>query len=346
MNKKRHSTIWIYFTSIVFATIVAVFIFISTICFLLFSLNIIQIEPHGRRIPLFLFFVGSVLLGCIIALYVGKVIIQPIQKIGKAFHELSEGNFSIRVSENEQIAEIREIAEQFNAMTHDLSHIETLRTDFVANVSHEFKTPISSIEGYATLLQNRSLSAEKHDHYVEKILDNSRRLTNLTSNMLLLSKLENQEMVLDNKSFRLDEQIRKTILLLEDKWSEKNIQFDMELPLQMYYGSEQLLERVWSNIIDNAIKFSAFDGMIRIGMEATQCEISVTVTDHGEGMPEDVIKYIFEKFYQGDSSRKAKGNGLGLALVKRIVDICKGKIEVESKLGQGSSFTVTLPLTK
>lgn len=344
MNNRKRSTIWLHFVGIVFGTILLVFFSITLIWFLLFELDIIESSPQGRKAPLLLFLFGSVLLGGIISLYVGRVIIRPVQNIGKAFQELSGGNFSVKVSENEKIAEIREIARQFNAMTYDLSHIETLRTDFVVNVSHEIKTPISSIEGYATLLQNPNLSEEKRAYYVKKILDNSCRLSSLTSNMLLLSKLENQELVLKNKSFRLDEQIRKTILLLEDKWSEKSIQFDMELPIKMYYGSEQLLGQVWSNIIGNAIKHSEKNGIIEIRIEDEQSAISVEIADHGEGMTPDVMKHVFEKFYQGDASRKTEGNGLGLPLAKRIIDICGGEICVQSEVGKGSVFTVRLPI--
>lgn len=310
---------------------------------LLFEFKIVHAAPHGGKLPLLLFFIGSFFVGGAVAVYVGKVIISPIQRIGKAFHELSEGNFAVKVSENERIAEIREIARQFNAMTYELSHTETLRTDFVANVSHEFKTPISAISGYATLLQGTNISAEKHDYYVEKIIENSRRLSNLTSNMLLLSKLENQEMIFDNKNFRLDEQIRKTILLLEDKWSEKELYFDIELPIKQYYGSERLLEQVWYNIIDNAIKHSSQGGTVKISIEDTSNGIAVEISDNGEGMTDEVMKHIFEKFYQGDRSHKEEGNGLGLAIVKRIIDVCNGSISVQSELHKGSTFTVTLP---
>ena len=344
MSKKRHSTIWLRFAGVVFVTILATFTLITTVWLLLYAFNVISVNPHERKIPVLLLFFGSLLLGGAVAVYVGKVIIKPIQKIGDAFHEVSEGNFSVRVSEDEKIDEICEMAKQFNAMTHDLSHIETLRTDFVANVSHEFKTPISSIEGYATLLQTPDLPEEKRLRYTQKILENSRRLSSLTSNMLLLSKLENQEMVTDNKQFRLDEQIRKTILLLEDKWAKKDIEFNLELPLQMYYGSEKLLEQVWFNIIDNAIKHSPDGKTIEIRLKSAESSVSVEIEDHGEGMTEEVTKHIFEKFYQGDSSRKEEGNGLGLALVKRILNICGGKISVQSAPGSGSVFTVELPV--
>lgn len=148
---------------------------------------------------------------------------------------------------------------------------------------------------------------------------------------------------MNNKSFRLDEQIRKTIVDLEDKWNKNNIRFELNLPLQMYYGSEQLLEHVWYNIIGNAIKFSKQEGVVEVDLFEENKKVVVKITDHGEGMSEDVLKYIFEKFYQGDQSRLVEGNGLGLALVKRIIDISNGEIHVDSKEGEGSCFTVTLP---
>ena len=236
MSKKKHSKLWLYFAGIIFATIFAVFVLITIVLFALYWINLIQIDPTARPVPIVVFLLGSILLGTIIALFVGKSMIRPIQNMCDAFDELSKGNFSVKIPTDAKIAEIREMAGRFNAMTHDLSHMETMRSDFVANVSHEFKTPIAVIEGYATLLQNPNLTREKHDHYVEIILDNSRRLSNMSANILTLSKLENQEMIVDNREFRLDEQIRKSILLLEGKWSAKNIEFDMDLPKQMYYG--------------------------------------------------------------------------------------------------------------
>lgn len=342
MSKK--SKLWLYFTGVVFATILSVFLFITLLWLVLFELGVIQIEPRDRHIPIMMFSVGSLLIGTVIALFVGKLIIQPIQNISNAFDQLSKGNFAVKVSENERIMEIKEMAQSFNAMTYDLSHIETLRSDFVANVSHEYKTPIASIQGYATLLQNHKLPVEKHEYYVEKILDNSRRLSHLSSRILMLSKLENQETVMNKKEYRLDEQIRKSILMLESNWVVKNIEFDMDLPAMVYYGSESLLEQVWSNILDNAIKHSHEGGVIHVSMQLSNHQLSVTIKDHGIGMTEEIQNHIFEKFYQGDSSRKTDGNGLGLALVKRIIDLCKGTITVESAPEAGSSFTVNLPI--
>lgn len=344
MNKRRHSALWLRFAFLIFATIFSVFVFITLLWLILSHLNVNVVPPSARRIPLLLFAVGSLLLGSVFAFYVGKLILRPLQNISDAFDELSKGNFSVKVSEHENFPEIREMAQHFNAMTYDLSHIETLRSDFVANVSHEFKTPIAAIEGYATLLQNRSLSPERHDLYVQKILDNSRRLSKLSGNILMLSKLENQETVPGRCEFRLDEQLRRCILLLEDKWSAKQIEWDLALPRQLCFGSEELLEQVWINLLDNAIKHSPERAVISVTLTEAEQSLITTITDHGEGMSPEVQNHIFEKFYQGDTSHRSEGNGLGLALVKRIVELCGGEIQVSSRPEAGSTFFLKLPV--
>lgn len=339
----RAFRLWLYFAGIIFATILVVFLLISLLWLALFRLDYVAIEPRNRHIPIVMFALGSLLLGGIVAVYVGRLIVRPIQSMGSAFDQLSRGNFQVRVSEEEPITEIREMARRFNAMTYDLSHIETLRSDFVANVSHEFKTPIAAIEGYATLLQNHRLSPEKHDRYVEKILENSRRLSSLSGNVLLLSRLENQETLPDQAEYRVDEQLRQCVLMLESKWTARHIELDIELEKVTYFGSQGLLEQVWLNLLDNAIKHSPEGGTIALRMHTQAGRIAVSVTDHGEGMSGEVQKHIFEKFYQGDSSHRAEGNGLGLALVRRILELCRGSIRVESAPGCGATFLVELP---
>ncbi len=343
MNKRTGSKLWLHFTLVAFASIVTIFLLIAGSWLLLIRLQIITPLTRMRHIPMVFFLMGSLLSGGTIAVYVARNIIRPIQNISNAFGELSRGNFDVRVPEDARLDEIQEMAQRFNSMAYDLSHIETLRNDFVADVSHEFKTPISAIEGYATLLQDTSLSPGRHERYVGKILDNSRKLSNLSSNILLLSKLENQETVLHRQEYRLDEQIRRSVLALEDKWAAREIEPKISLPKLTYYGNEELLEHVWSNLLDNAIRHSPDRGCIRIWARLDGQTISIYISDEGSGMSEEVQKHIFEKFYRGDRSRSGEGNGLGLALVRRITELCDGSVTVKSAPGRGSVFTVSLP---
>lgn len=343
LKRKHHSKLWLYFTVLVFATVCVVFLFLSGLWAVLFRLNYISVDPHTHHAPLFLFAVGSLLLGTVIAVFVGKLIVRPVQTMENAFDELSKGNFNVRIPETGRLMEMREMARRFNAMAYDLAHIETLRSDFVANVSHEFKTPIAAIEGYATLLQGRSLPPEKQDRYVEKILENSRRLSSMSGNILLLSRLENQETLPDQAEYRLDEQLRRCVLALESKWEQKHIEFDIDLPARVYYGSQSLLDQVWVNLLDNAIRHSPSGGCIRIELNDQGEWICVSISDRGQGMSSEVQKHIFEKFYQGDSSHRSEGNGLGLALVKRIVELCSGCVSVSSEPSCGATFVVRLP---
>ena len=237
------------------------------------------------------------------------------------------------------------MAHNFNLMAKELAGTEILRTDFVENVSHEFKTPLSAIEGYTTLLQRKDLSEEKRQNYTKKILYNTRRLSTLTSNILLLSRLENQEIGIKKETFCLDEQLREILLLLEDGWTEKKLELEIDLDAVDYYGNKDLLAHVWQNILSNAIKFAPENGIIHILLRRENGSLITSITDNGIGMSEDVMRRIFEKFYQGDFSRSSQGNGLGLALAKRIVDLHGGNISVSSKEGKGTTFTVSLPLT-
>lgn len=293
--------------------------------------------------PFVAFSLFSMVIGAAISIFVGQIIIKPIQRMGRAFTHMEKGDFKIRVPENNRLHEINDYAVNFNKMLRELSNIETLRSDFVVNVSHEFKTPIAAIEGYATLLQDQSLTAAERERYTMKILDSTRQLNDLSGNVLNLSKLENQERIGPKSVYQLDEQIRKGILLLETKWSSKGIAFDLDLPEVSFYGSESLLLQVWSNIIDNAIKHSFQGGVIKITLAALKDEILVNISDHGKGMSAEVQRHIFEKFYQGDRARQSEGNGLGLAIVNRIVTLSEGSITVSSTVGQGSTFTVRLP---
>ena len=267
---------------------------------------------------------------------------HPIKKMGKAISRIADGDFSARLSTRSSSQEVQELYSGFNLMAEQLSATEILQTDFVSNVSHEFKTPINAIEGYSMLLQDNDNLTEEQKEYVEKILFNTKRLSSLTGSILLLSKIENQTITTDKTNFRLDEQVREAIVALEPLWEAKNTDFDVEMDDIEYFGSETLLHHVWTNLIGNAIKFGPSEGTVRIRLLQKDKNIIFTVEDDGEGLSEEALKHIFDKFYQGDSSHKEEGNGLGLTLVKKILALEGGDISAENRAGGGCRFTVTL----
>lgn len=343
LKKRIHSKLWLYLTTIVFSIIMALFLVFLMIWYILYYSEIITIHPFKKHMPIIWFLIGSLLIGICLTYIIGQFILQPIEELSQAFQELSIGNFQTKIPTQHKIPEIEILFQNFNSMVNDLSHIETLRNDFIINVSHEFKTPLATIEGYATLIQNPHLSNHKRDQYAERIIANCTQLSSLSSNILALSKLETQEFIFHKKNIRLDEQIRKNILLLENKWEKKHIQFNIDLPIMDYFCDEQLLDRVWYNLIDNAIKYSHDYSTIEITIDDSDNDVSVSITDEGIGIQQDNLKYIFDKFYQVDHSRQSDGNGLGLSLVKEIIELCNGSIHVVSFPDIGSTFTVILP---
>lgn len=284
----------------------------------------------------------NIIISTLLARIGGKKLLESISMLNEATKEVAKGNFKVKISEDIRAVELQEMAHNFNIMVEELSNTETFRGDFISNVSHEFKTPISAIEGYATLLQNKSISEDERDDYIRKILFNTRRISTLTGNILQLSHLENQEILPQKKNYSLDEQLRNVILLFETQWSDKNINLDIDLDRITFYGNEEFLAQVWSNIFGNAVKFTPNNGDIRVTLIEKENFVTVTISDNGPGMNEEVLKRIFEKFYQGDKSHSSEGNGLGLALAKRIVDLFNGTIEVSSNKGKGTTFIVKL----
>ena len=274
--------------------------------------------------------------------FILKRFLEPIKILREAIQKVAGGDFSTRIEIKSNSAEMQELFSGFNMMAKELASTEILQTDFVSNVSHEFKTPINAIEGYTTLLQSTENIDEVENEYIEKILFNTKRLSSLVSNILLLSKIENQSIQTKQVKLRLDEQIRETIVALEQSWTEKDIELNVELEEIEYYGSEALSYHIWSNIIGNAIKFSPDGGAVKINLTKEQNSIFFTVEDNGPGLTEEAKKHLFDKFYQADSSHKQEGNGLGLALVKRIVTILGGEVYAENLESGGCRFTVIL----
>lgn len=296
------------------------------------------------ELPIFVWaMVFSGTIGVAVTNHMTKMLIDPIAKLRSAMREVADGDFKVEAKCESRIQDVQDIYDSFNSMVRELSTTETLQTDFISDVSHEFKTPINAIEGYASLLEGEP-SPEEQRAYVEKILFNTRRLSALTGNILLLSKLSNQSILPQKTQFRLDEQIRQAIVALEQMWSEKELGFEVELAETPFFGYESLLPHVWTNLIGNAVKFSPKGGEIRIKMMRTEGAVVFTIEDDGPGIVPGDEEHIFTKFYQSESSHGMEGNGLGLALVRQIVEMSGGSVDVQNLEVGGCWFTVRLPL--
>lgn len=300
--------------------------------------------PFSASIPLLLQLnIFSLIVATVSTHFLSKLFFDPIKELREGMQEIANGNYDIRLTTKSSSAEIQEVFSGFNMMAQELASTEILQTDFVSNVSHEFKTPINAIEGYTTLLQSTENIDEAENEYIEKILFNTRRLSSLVSNILLLSKIENQSIQTHQVWFGMDEQVREAIVALESAWAPKDIEFDVDLDDVSYFGNNHMLHHVWGNLIGNAVKFSHQGGKIKIRLRKKDATIIFSVEDDGPGLSEETQKHLFDKFYQGDSSHKQEGNGLGLALVKRILTIVGGEIIAQNKDGGGCRFTVVLP---
>jgi signal transduction histidine kinase len=287
-------------------------------------------------------FLFSIIVFMLIIMGLSNKAMKPIVQLNNATQEVARGNFDVVVVNDSQ-DEIGQLTESFNKMAKELKSIEYLRKDFVSNVSHEFKTPISSILGFAKLLENRNLTDEEKKEYLDIIVEESKRLSNLSTNILNLSKLESQEIVFNKSEYDLDEQMRNVILLLEPKWYEKNISFDIEMENISLHANEDLMQQVWINLLNNAITYSHPKGVIHIKVYNEEEQAVIVIRDEGIGMDEYTKERMFEKFFKGNSSLSKEGTGLGLALVKRIIDLHHGTIEVESRPGEGTRIKLAIP---
>lgn len=284
----------------------------------------------------------TLIVGTITFLFVAKLLVKPVKELTRATKEIARGNYDVRVGIKRK-DEIGFLANQFNVMASKLSKIEEMRSEFVSNVSHEIQSPLTSIKGFAKVLRNTQLTDEKKEHYISIIEEQSERLSGMSDRLLKLASLDTDQHPFQPTSFKLDEQIRKTILNLEPLWGEKHLKLTLDLPETIITADPLLLEQVWINLLQNAIKFSSIDGDIYVSIDQVQDGIKVIVKDTGKGISESDIQRIFERFYQADRSRNRQGSGLGLSIVHKIVEMHKGKINVESKIGEGTAVNVRLP---
>lgn len=295
------------------------------------------------RRSLFILIMNTILICAVLMQIISKKMVQPIQKIVEATNKVSQGDFEVRL-ETKREDEIGELTKSFNEMVEELSKVELLQKDFINNVSHEIKTPISSIKGFAKLLEEDNISKEEKDEYIGIIEEESDRLLNISTNILKLTKLQNQDKIIKKEKINITEQIRKVIALLETKWNKKELKFNISTQEVYYYGDEELTYQIWTNLIDNAIKFTNENGHIDIDIKQNYNEVEIKIKDNGIGMNEEEKEKVFKRFYQIDKSHSQEGSGLGLSIVKRIVDLSKGSIQIESKIGTGTTFIVKLPI--
>lgn len=331
------------FAAIIFIIMLLSTLFLVVVFLILSRTGLYNPNPSREPITPFLgFAMISVLVGTIIAMIFSRIPLAPLREIISAVDRLAEGDFSARIH-LKGADELQKLNISFNHMAEELGSIEMLRSDFVNNFSHEFKTPIVSVRGFAKMLKYDDLSKEEREEYLDIIISESDRLADLATNVLNISKIENQTIVTDKIRYNVSEQVRRVVALLESKWTKKNIEIFFDCDEFFLYGNEELLKQVWINLIDNAIKFSLENSVIDIGIINKQGNIIFTVSDQGSGMDLETVARIFDKFYQGDTSHATKGNGIGLTLAKKIVELHDGNIRVVKTDKSGTTFEVHLP---
>ena len=270
-------------------------------------------------------------------------IARPVSQLTRAVQHVSKGDFSIQLPED-QDDEMGNLMRSFNRMTDALEKTSSRQKDFISSVSHEFRTPIASIKGYARLLKTEGLDEEKRQEYTDMIAQEADRLSRLSETLLRLSALEQQTDPASISTFRLDEQVRQVLLRMEPQWSAHDIEFDLDLQELTVESDAELLNQVWTNLIQNAIKFSPDESQIHVAVRKNGEQAEFEVTDHGIGMSEETQRRIFDRFYQGDRSRSREGVGLGMSLVRRILNILNGEISIQSELNKGTTMIVRLPM--
>lgn len=332
------------------------FVFIINVIALLLTIIVVYllirfhiIEVSGGQVQLshvlwFVFFTSIVIVFLITA-FTGKISLTPFTRIINQLDRLAKGDFTARLHFGKPIGShpaFRQVEQSFNRAAEELENTEMLRSDFINNFSHEFKTPIVSIAGFAKLLRHGNLTDEQKEEYLVIIEEESLRLSAMANNVLNLTKVENQKILTQVTKYNLSEQIRSAVLLLADKWTPKNLSMDMDFGEYLIRANEELLKQVWINLLDNAIKFSEENGTISVSITEDDAHISIAVSNHGKAIPQDRIPHIFNKFYQADESHSSEGNGIGLAVVKKICDLHGGTVSVESSC-LITTFTVVLP---
>ena len=334
------------FSAIVFLILMITSVLIFIVGMLLIRVNAINISKLSHQeplLPIFVLLIISVVVGTVVSFMISKVPLKPVRRVIDATNRLSDGDFSVRL-QLPGPSSFAELAASFNRMAEELGSIEMLRADFVDNFSHEFKTPIVSIKGFAEELKHDDLTPEQRSEYLDIIIHESSRLSQLATNVLNLSRVEKQTILASRTRFDLTEQVRRSVLLFENKWEQKKLTLNVELEEISLVGDEELLSQVWLNLIDNAVKFTPDGGCVDIRLKKHDDTAVFSISDDGYGISAEAQRHIFDKFYQGDLSHASSGNGLGLSIARRVVLLHGGDIRCSSEEGAGTEFTVTLPL--
>lgn len=350
-NRKERITrlkLTLFFSGFVFAIIIIALGIVFGIIALLIHIGALELGDNIPSIKQNILNVAliSLILGFITSFSTGSFSISPFNVVVNAMDSLASGNYAVRLKFKSLFAKTKiakDFEKSFNSMAAELQKTEMLRSDFVNNFSHEFKTPIVSIAGFAKLLKHGGITPEQQKEYIEIIEEESLRLSYMATNVLSLTKIENQVILTDISSFNLSEQIRNSVLLLQSKWEKKNLELILDFDEYYVNAHEEMLKQVWINIVDNAVKFTPENGKIEIDIRKQGQIITVSVINTGEPISEEKIPLIFNKFYQGDESHTSEGNGIGLAIVKHVVNLHHGEIKVKSQNGT-TCFKLILPI--
>ena len=347
-KKKRRLALTLFYSGVSFAVFLVTLALVSAAIVVMVRMGILFVlddyVPEVQGIIILMAAV-SLVVGSALAFFTSRIPLKPVNDIINAMNRLAEGDFEARLefsSPVRKIPDMLEVETSFNKLAGELESTELLRSDFVNNFSHEFKTPIVSISGFARILLVEELTDEERKQYLSIIAEESGRLANMATNVLSLTKVENQSIISDRTEFNLSEQIRNCILLFESEWSEKEIELDVDFEEFTVTASEELFREIWINLIDNAVKFTPAKGKISVAISKSADAVSVKISNTGSKIPPEKIDKIFNKFYQADESHAQEGNGIGLAIVKRIVELHEGTISVKSENGM-TTFTVDLP---
>jgi len=349
-EKKQRMSLTLLFSGMVFVFLVLTMIIVALVIYMLVRLGLFQLEDNTMSVGTFIVIITltSVVIGTILSATVGRIPLRSVNTIINGMNKLAEGDFKTRLNFNGPFSKLpvtSELTDSFNKMASELESTEMLRSDFINNFSHEFKTPIVSIAGFAKLLRRGDLDEDEQKEYLGIIEDEALRLSTMATNVLEMSRVENQTILTDFTVYNLSEQIRNCVLLLENKWDPKHLELDLSFEEYEILANEELMKQVWVNLLDNAVKFTPDYGTVEIRIKDNGSFIKVTVGNTGSSIAPGAEEKIFQKFYQADESHASEGSGIGLAVAKRIIELHNGSISASSSDNK-VVFSVMIPQTE